>query len=381
MKKLLYIAHGLNRLTGVRKKVYAQCVGLESAGFLVSLVSIDYSFGDLCVAVGSPGISGNFRPFIFDRYKGFFSSLLVKFKMIWAAFSSLKKESPDIIYLRYPVADPFWILFLLFCSVPVVVEYQTKELDEFALRGKLSWGYLSELFFGRVFRFLTSGIVAVTDEIRRYELSKAWPRDIKAITVGNGFDVESVELRNLPDLIETVHVLFVANISIWHGLDRFINGMNQAMNVKMVLHVVGDGGILSELIDLAGPSKDRIVFHGALLGEELDKIFNECHVAIGSLASGRKKLKETSELKAREYCSRGIPFAISALDPDFPDDYPYILKLPPGESPIDIDMIVAFAKKMMAERCHNINMRSYAMEKLIWKKKARQISDFIFNIL
>lgn len=379
MDKVLYVASGLARLAGVRKKVYAQCSGFESAGFSVVLVSLDLYEGedDPFENVGRLGFRGGFRSFLFNKGQGPLKTLGMRYKMVKAVSLSVKKESPDVVYLRYPTADPFWVFFLLFCSVPVVVEHQTKELDEFGLRGKWSLGYLSELLFGRVFRLLVSGIVAVTEEIKRYELSKAWPKDIKAITVGNGFDVESVELRTPPELMETLHVLFVANISIWHGLDRIIKGMNQAKNVKMVLHVVGDGEILSDLRDLAEPSKDRIIFHGPLFGTELDKLFDECHIAIGSLGIHRINLMESSVLKLREYCSRGIPFAVSAIDPDFPSDYPYVLKLPSGESPIDVNLIISFAKETMDDRTHHVKMRNYAIEKLTWKRKAKRISRFL----
>ncbi len=112
-----------------------------------------------------------------------------------------------------------------------------------------------------------------------------------------------------------------------------------------------------------------MVFHGFTTGNALDALFDQCHVAVGSLGIHRKGLTQTSELKAREYCARGIPYIIACADPDFPAGFPYILRLPADESPIDIEQVLAFAREVCADPDHPQKMRSYAEEHLDWSVK------------
>ena len=57
--------------------------------------------------------------------------------------------------------------------------------------------------------------------------------------------------------------------------------------------------------------KDKVIFHGALFGAELDDVFNQCQFAIGSLGRHRSGITRIKTLKNREYATRGIPFIYS----------------------------------------------------------------------
>ena len=78
-----------------------------------------------------------------------------------------------------------------------------------------------------------------------------------------------------------------------------------------------------------------------MFGEELNRVFNQCCFAVGSLARHRSGIKIIKTLKNREYATRGIPFIYSETDSDF-DDKPYIIKASPDESPINIQEILDF---------------------------------------
>jgi glycosyltransferase involved in cell wall biosynthesis len=201
------------------------------------------------------------------------------------------------------------------------------------------------------------------------------------ITIGNGFDVASVPARQPPAYTgDDLHLLCVANVSRWHGLDRLFRGLATYNETpKVILHIAGDGAELphlQQLTDELGIS-DRVVFHGFITGEALDALFDQCHLAVGSLGNHRKGLTQTSELKGREYCARGIPYITACGDPDFPADFPYILHLPPDESPIKIDQVLAFAKEVCADPDHPQRMRRYAEEHLDWSVKMKKLKDFL----
>ena len=118
-------------------------------------------------------------------------------------------------------------------------------------------------------------------------------------------------------------------------------------------------------------------FHGFVTGESLDSLYNTCHLAIGSLGIHRVGLTQGSILKSREYCARGIPYMVACADPDIPDDFPYIYKVTPDESPVCIERVVEFAQRVYDDRDHPQKMRAYALEHLDWSIKMYQLKIFL----
>ena len=129
---------------------------------------------------------------------------------------------------------------------------------------------------------------------------------------------------------------------------------------------------LKNLIDKYG-IQDKIIFHGQLFGEELDKVFNQCCFAIGSLGRHRSGITVIKTLKNREYATRGIPFIYSEQDSDF-DHQPYVMKAPANESPIDIQEILDFVDhfSMSPEDIRK------TVEHLSWKIQMQRVMDAIF---
>ena len=293
--------------------------------------------------------------------------------------ASLQKN--DIIYLRIP----FPSLFLSWKlrkprACKVVIEYQTIEPPEFRSKGQY-WYLILDLLYGRALRRYTDAIVGVTDEVTQYEVFRSGDRNKPHITIANGIDVESVVVRNPPQhLDEILHILCVANVSRWHGLDRLLQGLaTYSETPEVVLHIAGGGAELPTLQKMVNDLgiTDRVVFHGFLTGIALDKLFDQCHIAVGSLGIHRIGLKEASILKAREYCARGIPFIYGISDPDFTADFPYILHFSADESPIDIEKVLAFVKEVCTDPDHPQKMRCFAEEHLDWSTKMKKLKDFL----
>lgn len=292
----------------------------------------------------------------------------------------------EILYLRYP----YPLFFFTSCIVKnnikckIVTEHNTIEPKEFLL-GKGYLQFLIDLFFGKKLRALSGGFVGVTDEITNYQISRVGNKLIPSITNGNGFDVNSVAIKqHRPVLDDELHILFIGStIHRWHGIDRFIRGINDYTGeVKLHFHIVGNCLDRQYYEKLNKNKKQKnIFFHGFLTGAPLDALFDQCHVAVGSLGIHRKGLTQTSELKAREYCARGIPYIIAVSDPDFPQDFPYILRLPADESPIDIEQVIAFAKEVCANSDHPKMMRRYAEEHLDWSVKMMRLKEFLEDIV
>ncbi len=297
-------------------------------------------------------------------------------------------DYPDCVLFRYPYHILYYSKNILKKKrrCKVVFEHNTKESDEFKLlTGCFSQIFLQEIFLGRFIRSQADAIVGVTNEITQYQLKRCHNPDKPHITIGNGIDVASVPLRHHPPLITTeLHLIFVANVSRWHGIDRLIRGLaTNDGKTAIILHVAGEGAELPNLKKLVndyGLAK-KVIFHGFVTGQSLDELFNACHIAVGSLGLHRVGLKESSTLKVREYCARGIPWIIACQDPDFPDDFPYIHRIHADESPVNCEELLEFAKRVCKDPEHPQKMRDYAMDHLDWSIKMKKLKEFLEKLV
>ena len=109
-------------------------------------------------------------------------------------------------------------------------------------------------------------------------------------------------------------------------------------------------------------------------GTELDALFADADLALGSLGMHRLGLHRSSSLKAREYCARGVPFVLGSDDPDFPDGIPFVHQVAADESPIDVSALADFVDNLR-ERSPDasIVMRRYAEQRLTWNAKLEPI--------
>ena len=374
---------GQNSNSGVAKKLFNQVSELNRLGLDVELVLV--CVGDV-----------HYPPYDFlTAYKvnsvpmGDFLGRIKRAREISRIFGKVVDSlgPGDVLYYRYSDSFPLYYpktYFRRIRTCKIVTEHQTKELDEFKLMDNVL-SYWSDYFFGKVLRKQSDAIVGVTDEITQYEIVRARDPEKPHLTIGNGFLVQSVPVRGAPDYTDNdLHLLCVANVSRWHGLDRLLRGLaTYSGTPKVILHIAGDGAELphlQQLTDELGIS-DRVVFHGFTAGKALDALFDQCHIAVGSLGIHRIGLKEASILKAREYCARGIPFIYGITDPDFPPDFPYILHVPADESPIDIEQVLAFAKEVYADPDHPQKMRRYAEEHLDWSVKTKRLKGFLERLV
>jgi len=368
--------------SGVSKKIISQIASLNELGVNARL----FAFGNLdslksCAKI-SDYIVHNPSSINCDSdtsIVNLFRRDLCINRVLRLLFKSL--ESKDVIYSRIPPLSISTLISLRKSrSCKVVFEFQTIENREAWSSGRYLFALLDSVF-GKMRRSHIDGIVGVTDEITAYQLKKSGDASVPHITIGNGFEIDSVS-RRCPPVINNgkLDLLCVANVSRWHGLDRLLRGLATYNGTpKVILHIAGDGAELPHLqkqVDDLGIN-DRVVFHGFTTGKALDNLFDQCHIAVGSLGIHRKGLAQTSELKAREYCARGIPYIIACPDPDFPPDFPYILHLPADESRIDIEQVLAFAKEVCADPGHPEKMRRYAEEHLDWSVKMKNLKDFL----
>ena len=378
LKYVIVTDNNLN--SGVLKKVRYQVDTLNELGFLSEL--------DIITQVGRKNDdTGSTHFFYFERLEK--TTVFARFqraKQIRNIISSLLVSSgpDDVIYYRafgsmmllyYPLT-----FFKPFHRCKIISEHNTIEYRELLLDGEYISALLN-LLFGNLIIGQSDGIIGVTGEITRYWTKRLFYRSVPHRTIPNGIIVDSVTPRKTPPFDpDNLHILFVGNVSRWHGLDRMIQGIaGYRGSVRVQFHIVGDGDELDhlkQLKDTIAPGAD-IHFHGFMSGHDLDAMFDRCHIAVGSLGIHRKGLQQTSELKAREYCARGIPYVIACGDADFPDDFPWIFRLKADESPIEVEKVVAFAQSVFSGPDPATAMRDYAQENLDWNVKIAKLKEFI----
>lgn len=217
----------------------------------------------------------------------------------------------------------------------------------------------------------------IADEIDYYLLcgdpAPELYRGKAATNIDNGISPEMLPVRQPRIDSTSIRLLCLASMSYWHGYDRLIRSLaNYQGPENVVIHMVGgnEGGSLAEwkrLVTNLGLT-EHVVFHGPMYGDDLTSMFDLCDVGICSLGAYRKGLDETSELKAREFISRGLPFVTAVKDPlltQFDQRFRYELKN--DDSTPDMQGIVAFALKTREVQNHPQTLRQYAIDHMTWK--------------
>lgn len=379
--KIIFFSIISGKNDGVFKKVLAQFSSMKEHVEDIQLVLLTDFELDRAAKDTINQLAGGVKIVKTTTKRNTIANRFEKMRCLNELFIDSKQDT--VIYLRYLLSDPLFYFFIRSERKAIVItEHQSLEPHELLIQKKYK-KYLLETFFGKYSLKHVNAIAGVTEEICRFELSRKG--EAPCFVASNGIEVSSTILRKIPPWEQggKLHLLCVAQVANWHGLDRLIWGMANSGNSNVYLHIVGDGPAIPQLKELVSHKdlEDQVIFHGFKTGEELDEMFDKCHIAVGSLGIHRKGLKETSDLKSREYCARGIPFFNSALDADFPVSFPFRLKIPEDDSPIDMEQVMYFAKNVLADTEHPIFMQEYALSNLDWNIKMRKLKGFFEEVL
>ncbi|NVK57570.1 MAG: glycosyltransferase family 4 protein [Alteromonadaceae bacterium] len=191
-------------------------------------------------------------------------------------------------------------------------------------------------------------------------------------------DFAKYRLASSPNKSEGINLLVVANLSLWHGVDRILKGMMEyygAPHATTVnLDIVGEGEALPKLKALANEMKlhRSVQFHGFKSGDALNKLFIGADVAIGSLGIHRINLYRSSTLKVREYLASGLPVIYSCEDTVLYDN-PYALKVPENDTAVDINDVVKFYKALTAIEIRKTDIAKFARNRISWRVVASNV--------
>ncbi|WP_368123069.1 glycosyltransferase family 4 protein [Bacteroides thetaiotaomicron] len=371
MKILFLIFHGFEEFNGISKKIRYQVKALKECG-----VDVDICWLDDAGNRKRRMINEN----VLQDYGAGIKGKILKRTALNCIYRYIIENNVQLVYARSDHnTTPFLIHLyrkLKQKRVKIALEIPTYPYDQ-EYKG-LPFAYQRVLFMDKCLR---KRMAKYVDKIITFSNDKEiFGRT--TIRISNGIDFSEIPLKkNLPIPENEIHLIAVATIHPWHGFDRAINGLasyyKQPHQEEVFLHIVGQG--VPEVIDryhqlIKENGLDKhIIFHGPLFGEALDDVFNHCQLGIGSLARHRSGITHLRSLKNREYTARGIAFVYSEIDDDF-ENMPYVMKVRPDESPLDIHALITFMKSVSLS---SQDIRSSIEQTLSWKVQMKRVIDNI----
>ncbi|GCB34425.1 glycosyltransferase family 1 protein [Bacteroides faecalis] len=374
MKAIFLIFHGFEESNGISKKIRYQVKALKECGVDVRICWLDDTdnrkrrmVDDLVIENYGNGIKGKIR----------------KRTNLDCVYRYAMKEGIEVVYVRSDHnTTPFLINLyrkLRKKGIKIALEIPTYPYDQ-EYKG-LSFGYQRVLWIDKCLRHFMAHYINKIVTFSNDSFIFGRP----TIQISNGIDFDVVPLKKqLPHPSENeLHLIAVATIHPWHGFDRAICGLaeyyqsnvNATPPLRVFLHIVGEGvpEVVSNYHRLTNENnlQEYVIFHGPLFGGALNAVFDQCELGIGSLARHRSGITHLRSLKNREYAARGIPFAYSEIDDDF-EGMPYILKIKPDESPLNIAQIIRFQQTVSIPP-HEI--RQSIEQSLSWKVQMNKVID------
>ena len=375
MKKVLVFAAtiqlSLTKQTGIMKKVFAQASAFESFfdvymwGFARNEI-VYYHKGEIVSVT-------HFSSKVDRRIKYF--KFLTDFTIKNKAFS---------FYFRYASTDFFLLNTLRKLKKNGIINLI--EIPTYPYKGEYKETFKNRLIY-------------LLDSLLRFRLKKYVSRviifsenpkivyGIPTINTMNGVDASSIKPIAICTPHNCINLIAVASMLPHHGFDRLIEGLrvyysNRYNDEIVSFHVVGDGPKLKEYKDLCKKYniEQYVIFHGQKSGNDLDVVFEQSDIAVGSLGLHRIGINEGSTLKNREYAVRGLPIIYSTFD-SFLKDSRFCVIFPPDDNPIDISRIVVFWKSIKeTPNLHKI-IRDEAIKKCDMKITMSPVMNYYKSLL
>ena len=296
----------------------------------------------------------------------------------------------DFYYFRFEAADFWFTLFLeklrkFNPDSKIIIEFPDYP-NTFWLKGIVYLPLLlKDLFARRKYKRAVDRFVVLNPEF--HEIC-----GVRTITYMNGIDVFRIPVRIQKSEIkgDRIDIIGICTMFPVHGYDRFINSLAEYYKNggrrNIVFHVVGDGPgpelkKYMRLVD-ANDLRDRVVFEGRLVGDDLYDLYNSCDLALEVFAAYRKDgLKVSSSLKSREYLSVGIPIVTGCdIDILMNKDFKYVLYFENNESLVDIDKVVDFYDRIYSEETTDSvisNIRKFAEDFCTYDHTLKNVIEYI----
>lgn len=346
MKRFIYIAFCdfTDLHFGPNIKVLSQCRAFSQYGYEVELIgrrgmeTVLIEDGQVTRTIGAAGV---------DIPASRARNILAKQKQIRDLLGYLRGAHYDACYIRYEFSDPGFLRLLKalrgICK-KIVLElptypYEPENQDSLLSRMRMKLDGLCRRQLHKYIDFIVTFYAG-------YDTLFGIPVEV----IPNGFDFSAAALPERAPGGDAIHIIAVSSMRLWHGYERFLSGMHayyageNEPRRNIVLHLVGNGreyGKYSALVEEYG-LHEHVILEGAMSGEPLEALYEQCTLGIDSLARHRSGIDVLSSLKSREYGARGLPMINSCKIDIIDDDFPYLLRVPADETPIDMHDVIAF---------------------------------------
>ncbi len=278
------------------------------------------------------------------------------------------------LYIRYALSDMFFLDFL-------------EELKKMSIKSVLEFPTIPYDGEGGIIR-------PIEDKYYREQLHKyinccttyanfETVFGIPCITLVNGVDIEEQKKKEYRKKDGTVVLLAVASLAKWHGYERVIQGMKNYISEggerNIIFNIAGFGGQLNYYKSIVDEYKlsEHVIFHGQLSGAELDAVYDDSDIAVGSLGFYKINLRSGSPIKLGEYCARGIPFVYGYDDISFREPPYFSYQVSNDATPLDMEKVLDFYDMMYDGKNFIKDMRQYALSNLTWDAILQPVIDYL----
>ena len=337
--KLLYIAAlpiDFENLDGVPKKIISQCKAL-SRDFAVELIY--YNQGQVRLRELTAGD---------EKLLGKATS---KLDVLRTAGDLVEKGGYGCMYIRYPRSDYLFLRLLKKAKklgLRIAMEIPTYPYDlegHETFKGRIING-LDRHFRKQLHRYVDR-IVTYSDDREIF--------GVPTINTINGVDFDVVKADDTAvDTARQIQLVAVSAMFRVHGYDRLIRGMHEYYKNggtrNILLKLVGKGDAYGEYHQLVEDFglQQYVEFCGVRFGDALEEAYRGSALGVNSLAIHRQGLEKESTLKTKEYAAKGLPVLSSSYVDAFSAEgnARYALRIPPDETPVDVEALVAFVDRI-----------------------------------
>lgn len=258
----------------------------------------------------------------------------------------------DFIYIRHPVT----LSFALFRLLKKIRQQNPKVKIIVELHSGIPFTYLKQekkkiplavkdLFCMPFLKKYVDRMAVLGDSDKVYKAYR-----IKTILFKNGMNFSTMRVRTPKKEMESIDLISVSTMCAGHGYERLIKGLrdyyDQGGKRKIILHFVGYGESLEKYKSLVEKYSlhSNVIFYGLIEMEEIQKVYDNCDIAVSALGLYKMGSNVCTVLKNKEYVGAGLP-VIGAGIMDVAQVQslaPYTLTFPNDSSSINMNRIVKF---------------------------------------
>ncbi len=322
----------------------------------------------------------------YTLYRGQMMHLFKDGEMIEKTLAITKKECNEALinwmmkyklnrsYIRYDFADKYFLDFLQKqekLGIKSVLEFPTVPYD-----GLFSKQVVAEDYYYREQLYKYVKCCTTFSDVEKVF-------NIPCITLVNGVDINEQKEKQYRKRDGSIILLAVATLGKWHGYERIIQGMHEYYlnggKRNIAFYLVGEGSQLSYYHRLTDEYQlqEHVIFCGKLEGKNLDEVYDNSDIAIGSLGMYKTGVKSAAPIKLREYCARGIPFIYGYDDISFDDQVYFGHRVSDDATPIDIEEVINFYERLYDGRDFIKDMRKFTLEHLTWDRILKPVVEYL----